>query len=87
MLSLLIQGWRRAVEERTEGRQRLQKVAALIMLDNMCAVPTARRLPQTPAAALALGVLASWRSHCQVRSSLRAVMLLALAPAPCNNVM
>ena len=54
------------MEERREGRERLQKVAALVMLRNLCAVPTAQRLPQTPAAALALGVLESWRSYCQV---------------------
>ena len=72
------------MEERREGRERLQRVAALVVLDDMCAVPAAQRLPQTPAAALALGVLASWRSHCQVRSSQSAMLPLAKALAPCN---
>ena len=57
------------LEERREGRKRLQKLAALVMWRDMCAVPTAPYLPQTPTAALALGVLASWHSHCQVCSS------------------
>ena len=54
------------------GRERLQRVAATAMLYGMRAVPAPRHLPATPAAALALGVLISWRSHCQVRSTKRA---------------
>ncbi len=84
---LIMQGWWRAVEGRREGRERLQKVAALVMLDNMSAAPAAQRLPQTPAAALALGVLASWRSHCQVRSLQSFMVSLVMAPAPCKGIM
>ena len=62
----VLQGWLSVIAQRREGRERLQKVAALLVLGKSAVVPMGLTLPQTPAAALALGVLRRWRLHCQV---------------------
>jgi hypothetical protein len=64
----VLQGWVSVIAQRREGRERLQKVAALVVLGKSAVVPTGLTLPETPFAALALGVLLRWRLHCQVAS-------------------
>lgn len=62
----VLQGWVSVIAQRREGRERLQKVAALLVLGKSAVVPMGLTPPQTPAAAQALGVLLRWRLHCQV---------------------
>lgn len=81
----VLQCWRGAVEERREGRERLQKLATVMVLGEMAVVPTSLRLPQRPAAAVALGVLTRWRSHCQVdlcRAYMPCLTLVAFCGVP-----
>ena len=66
MYASVLQGWGSVIAQRREGRERLQKVAALLVLGKSAVVPMGLTLPQTPTAALALGVLLLWRLHCQV---------------------
>ena len=55
--------------QRTEGRTRLQRLAATLLLEQLSVVPMSLSLPQKPSAALVLGVLVRWHTHCQVSLS------------------
>ena len=63
----LSQGWTSVVAQRMEGRTRLQRLAAALLLKQLGVVPTSLSLHQMPDAALVLGALMHWRTHCQAR--------------------
>ena len=61
-----LQGWTSVVAQRIEGRTRLQRLASILLLNQLGVVSMSPSLPQTPDNVLVLGVLMHWQFHCQV---------------------